>query len=155
MNPPPLGEAISLVKNKYENDISKVCIENKWEEATCFFEFYGPNSFAGRHEKENHTVTLFDVNPYKDGILNPHEFLKYFGHLETPHVLYLGKITEDFINSVKDSTLPGISFEGVVCKGANDKKTKMPIMFKIKTKAWLNKLKTYCKDDISLFETLS
>ena len=45
-----------------------------------------------------------------------------------------------------------MTFEGVVAKGVNDKLTKMPIMFKIKSKAWLDKLKEYCKDDERLFE---
>jgi hypothetical protein len=48
-----------------------------------------------------------------------------------------------------------MSLEGVVCKGANDKKTNMPIMFKIKSKAWLQRLKEHCKDDEALFERLA
>jgi hypothetical protein len=47
-----------------------------------------------------------------------------------------------------------MTFEGVVCKGANDKATRMPIMFKIKSKAWLEKLREYCKGDDKLFERL-
>jgi hypothetical protein len=48
-----------------------------------------------------------------------------------------------------------MTFEGVVCKGANDKKTKMPIMFKIKSQAWLDKLKEHCKEDEALFNKLA
>ena len=40
-------------------------------------------------------------------------------------------------------------------KGANDKKTKMPIMFKVKTLAWLDKLKDFCNGDDVLFSKLS
>jgi hypothetical protein len=64
-------------------------------------------------------------------------------------------VTTELFDGVKQSTLKGMTFEGVVCKGANDKATKMPIMFKIKSKAWLDKLREYCKGDNQLFEKLS
>jgi hypothetical protein len=47
------------------------------------------------------------------------------------------------------------TFEGVICKGPIDRKTKLPIMFKVKTRAWLDKLKNKCADNEKLFEELS
>jgi hypothetical protein len=64
-------------------------------------------------------------------------------------------VTTDLFDRVKQSTLPGMTYEGVVCKGTNDKLTRMPIMFKIKSRAWLDKLKEHCKGDDKLFEKLS
>lgn len=152
----PFGRAIPLIKEKYEKDLTMVFEEQKWKDAICFFEYYGPSSFAGTHNfEEAMTVTLIDINPYKQGILPPTQFIKLFSHLDIPKVCYEGHVTVDFFDKVKQSTLPGMSFEGVVCKGANDKLTKMPIMFKIKSNAWLNKLKDYCKGDEKLFERLS
>lgn len=49
-------------------------------------------------------------------ILEPERFLKYFGHLDIAKVLYTGDLTPEFIESVRNSTLPGMTFEGVVCK---------------------------------------
>jgi len=152
-NTKPFGKAISLVKEK---DITMVCEKNNIKDIICFFEFYGPNSFAGQHiDSEQQTVTLFDVDPNKQGILEPLDFIRHFGHLDTPNVLYIGQITEEFIDQVKNSTLQGMSYEGVVCKGSTDKKTNTPVMFKIKSRAWLNKLKSYCGSDESLFNKLS
>lgn len=152
----PLGRAIALVKEKYEADLQDIFKEQGWKDALCFFEFHGPHSFAGLHsDQEDQTVTLIDANPYKQGILEPVQFIKLFGHLDIPKVLYQGHVSEELMDGVKQSTLPGMTFEGVVCKGANDKKTKMPIMFKIKSKAWLERLKEHCKGDLSLFEKLS
>ena len=145
-------EAIELVKSKYENDLRLLFKEYRWKDVICFFEYWGPNSFAGQHDpNDQKTVTLFDVNPYKQGILEPRQFIKYFGHLDIPNVVYEGKVNETFIQNVRNSNVEGIGFEGCVCKGANDKKTKMPIMFKIKTLAWLNKLKEFCNGDENLF----
>lgn len=149
------GKAIHLIKEKYEKDLLNVFKDQKWESVICFFEFFGPSSFAGSHNfEEQQTVVLLDVAPYKHGLLEPADFIKYFGHLDAAKLLYEGYVDVTLFDVIKQSTLDGMTFEGVVCKSANDKKTKAPIMFKIKSQAWLNKLKEYCKDDESLFQRL-
>lgn len=110
----------------------------------CFFEFLGNNSFAGTHQNEKHDIVLFDVNPFKKGILEPKEFVKYFDKLDTAKMLYHGPCNDDFVQSVLKSSLENIPFEGVVCKAKNPKKMATPIMFKIKTKAWRSKLWDFC-----------
>lgn len=152
----PFGRAILLLRDKYEADLAMVFKEQGWKDALCFFEFWGPSSFAGNHNfEEKMDVTLIDVNPYKQGILEPVPFIKTFGHLDIPKVCYEGHVTGDLFDRVKQSILPGMTFEGVVCKAANDKQTRMPIMFKIKSRAWLEKLRDYCKGDDQLFDKLS
>ena len=151
----PFGRAIPIIKEKFEADLTLVFEERKWRDALCFFEFWGEESFAGTHNFDKPmTVTLIDVNPYKEGILPPTEFIRYFGHLDTAKVLYEGHVSVELFDKVKQSCLPGMTGEGVVCKGANDKKTRMPIMFKIKSQAWLDRLKEYCKGDEALFNKL-
>jgi len=152
-NSKPLGSSIQIIRNKYEEDLTMVFKENKWRDVICFFEYHGPNSFAGRHdENETQTVTLFDVNPYKRGFMEPREFIRTFSHLDIPNVLFEGRINSTFVDKVKDSTLKGMTFEGVVCKGVNKNQV---VRFKIKSKAWLEKLKLYCNGDMRLFEKLS
>lgn len=151
----PFGCAIPMIKEKYEDALATVFKEQGWKDTICFFELWGPSSFAGQHAfKEKLDITLFDVNPYKQGILEPEQFIKYFGHLDIPKVLYEGLVTVDFFDKVKQSTLPGMTEEGVVCKGASDTNAKMPIMFKIKSKAWLDKLRVFCNGNESLFKML-
>lgn len=154
---PLLGEAIDLIKNLYEEDLSLIFREQKWDGVVCFFEFFGPQSFAGHHIKEPHQVILFDVNPFKQGILDPKLFIKFFGHLNIPAVLHYGKCNATFIESVRDGSLENLpeNSEGVVCKGKDNKRTPMPVMFKIKNRAWLLKLKNHCKGDEKLFHLLS
>jgi hypothetical protein len=152
---PVFGGVPNLINAKYGDSLGKALVDAGHDRAMCFFEFWGPGSFAGMHDpKATQTVTLFDVAPFTRGILEPELFLKLFGHLDVAKVLYRGEVTYDFIESVREGNLIGMTFEGVVCKGANDKKTKMPIMFKQKSRAWLDKLHAYCGDNKELLHAL-
>lgn len=149
----PFGRSIPLLRKKYEADLAKVFKERGWKDAICFFEYWGASSFAGNHDFEKPMdITLIDVNPYKKGILVASDFIKLFGHLDIPRVCYEGYVSTELFDQVKQSTLPGMTLEGVVCKGDEDGR---PVMFKIKSKAWLDKLREFCKDNESLFERLS
>ncbi|HEX5187500.1 MAG TPA: hypothetical protein VFV86_11480 [Nitrososphaeraceae archaeon] len=148
----PFGRAIPLLKEKYEADLTAVFAEQHWRDSLCFFEYHGPSSFAGNHNfEEKMDITLIDVNPFKEGILPPTEFIKYFGHLDIAKVLYEGHVNVELFDKVKNSALNGMTFEGCVCKGIDNGKL---VMFKIKSKAWYDKLKHYCKDDDALFKKL-
>jgi hypothetical protein len=150
------GQVPKLVTEKYGESLGKALQDAGYDRAMCFFELWGPSSFAGMHDlKEQLTVTLFDVAPFNQGIMMPDRFLKLFGHLDHAPVLYQGQCTEDFIEQVRSNTLPGMTFEGVVCKATNDKKTKMPVMFKQKSRAWLDKLHAYCGDNHDLYSALA
>lgn len=148
------GKVPDMLNSSIGNDIQKVLSNTKYDRAMCFFEFHGPNSFAGMHNlNDQFRLTLIDVAPFKAGIIAPDKFVKLFGHLDIPNVLHEGKIDEGFIDSVRESTLPGMTLEGVVCKANVGKK--LPVMFKQKSKAWLDKLRKYCGDNTELFRTLS
>lgn len=150
---PPFGKSIPLIRDKYEKDLAMVFQEQKWKDVVCFFEFWGSSSFAGFHNfEEKMDVTLFDVSPHKKGMLPPTEFIRCFGHLDLPKILYEGYVSTELFDNVKQSSLEGMTFEGVVCKGVDDNQN---IMFKIKSRAWLDKLKTHCKGNESLFERLA
>lgn len=149
-----LGESIDIIRSRHEALLDKVFREERYERALCFFEFYGKHSFAGNHEDEEHTVVLLDVNPYKRVMLGPKNFLGLFGHLDIPKILYTGKANKEFEELVRTSKLPHVTFEGVVCKGEPNRKAGLPVMFKIKSNAWLAKLKNFCGEDKKLFNSL-
>ncbi len=150
------GGAVPLIKAKYEEALLEIFKEQRWQSGACFFEYFGPDSFAGNHIYENMDVVLFDVNIDKKGLLEAREFKKVFqGRVDTPEILFEGHVNSELVESVKNSTLLGMSLEGVVCKGPIDRKTKLPVMFKIKSQAWLDKLKKKCGDDEALFEKLA
>ncbi len=135
-----LGEAVDLINKKYREDLSKIFYDNKYGRVISFFEFYGPNSFAGNHEDEEHTVILIDANPYKRGILPPAKFIKLFeGVVKTPNVVFHGRVGTQFVEAVRESEAEGMTFEGVVCKGV--RKGAHLTMFKIKSKAWIDRIK--------------
>jgi hypothetical protein len=152
---PIFGQAPKLVQAKYGEPLAQRLRDAGIDRAMCFFELWGPSSFAGNHVlTEKLTVTLLDIAPFNQGILEPARFLKIASGLDHARVLYEGEVTPEFIESVRASTLSGMTFEGVVCKAKNDKKTKMPIMFKQKSRAWLDKLDAYCGDNIQLRNAL-
>ena len=145
-NDPDFGSAIDLFLNKYGDSIPSILSENKEyrgvAECIVFCEFFGPHSFAGFHEPSDpKDVLLFDVAPNKKGIIGSRQFIKHFGLLDIPKVVYDGFLTDDFINDVRDGKFD--VFEGVVVKG-NNPKGREPHnlwMTKIKTKKWLQELK--------------
>jgi hypothetical protein len=151
-----LGSSVDLIKSQ-EEQFMKTVNENKWLKGVAFFEFYGLNSFAGFHVKEDpKKVTLIDIMPFNEGILNPDEFYNLFhGIIDVPRLIcWAGRINSYSIEEIKTRRQGGITFEGVVCKAKKKKKIDTPFMFKIKTYDWLNKLKNHCKDDEKLFRNL-
>jgi len=149
-----LGEAIPLFNDKYADVLDEIFRKQKYQKATAFFEFYGENSFAGFHEDEPHDVTLFDVHIYKQGLMSPQEFNKVFKRVDTAPLLFQGKPTAEFVESVQAGTLEGMTFEGVVCKAGYDNRNKLA-SFKIKNKAWLTRLKDKCGNDEKMFTALA
>lgn len=150
-----LSESITLINEGYADALASIFTEMGLQKATAFFEFYGEHSFAGMHEDEDHKVTLIDVHRPRTGIMDPSDFLHWFADkVDTAPLLYQGKPDQDFVNMVQTGQLPGMTFEGVVCKGGQDKHGNLS-MFKIKNNAWLEALKHKCGDDAQLYERLA
>ena len=145
------GEAPSLIYNKYGEDLERILHKMREQRVTLFFEFFGENSFAGNHIDEPHDVVLFDVDIFKKGIIPPSQFLKTFDSVEIAELLYHGKIGPAIEEEIRSSQLPGIKFEGVVCKAIHRNQVRM---FKVKTRAWLDRLRNYCAEDDNLFNQL-
>lgn len=142
-----------LILDKYGDELARIFRQQRWRRAVPFFEFYGPSSFAGNHDPdEEHTVTLLDVIVFQKGLLEPRTFLDLFGHLDVPGVVYRGRVGNELQQTIFEGALPGVTFEGVVCKGAKVKNR--PVMFKVKSKAWYDRLRTRCDGNTALFDQL-
>jgi hypothetical protein len=63
-------------------------------------------------------------------------------------------MTKPLEEKIKNDEFPGMTFEGVVCKGLPLKNGYPPMMFKIKTNKWIDKLKDFCNGDEKLFQEL-
>lgn len=152
---PWLGQAIELTRDKYGAAVERVFAARKIQQAVLFLEFLGAGSFAGRHvADEPHDVVLLDVATFGRGLVPPDEFLAMFGHLDTAKVLYQGEVDREFVARVRSGGFAGLSGEGVICKSAVLER-RMPVMFKIKTHAWLDRLRDLCAGDDELFADLS
>lgn len=145
----PLGALSIPLMKAQEGTIGASLAAMGAQEATCFFEFFGPSSFAGVHkwDEQGFKAVLFDASIYKKGFLKPHEFYRAFGHNTVlPDVLHIGNVTQDIVQEIRNGTLAGMSYEGVVCKGAPLKNGYPPHMFKIKSQAWIDRVKSLYTD---------
>lgn len=141
--------------SNYGDELGKRFKDQRYELATAFMEFYGPSSFAGNHEPESHEVRVFDIHVHKKGILPPKDFLKLLEGLPIPNLLYHGVVGKEVVDQIYNSEMPGMTFEGGVAKGPFLQKCGGPVMFKLKSRAWLEKLRGFCRGDEKLFEMLS
>jgi RNA ligase len=151
-----LYPSIEVFMNKYSEQLSSRFSKAKYENAIAFFEWFGPNSFAGSHPDpvSDMKPVVIDISIYKKGILPPEKFIDFMDNLEIPEVLHIGRISEELFQSVRNSTLPGMGLEGVVIKGEYSQKEGGPIMAKIKSNAWLDALKVRCGNDEQMFNRL-
>jgi len=136
------GESVDMFLNKYCEDINKIFSKEKYfrniDKVTMFSEYFGENSFAGFHEDEPKDIVLFDICPYKKGMLHPKLFVDMFGYLDIPEIIHIGNYNKEFVERIRSSDLK----EGVVCKGVRKTKGNDIVwMAKIKTIKWLDRLK--------------
>lgn len=152
---PSINKILAFASNSGE-EISSRLRKLKAESAVCFFEWVGPNSFAGSHTDtiDDMRAVLIDVAIYKKGMMTPERFIENFSDFDIPAVLHEGKISEELFQSIRNSELPGITFEGVIGKESGCTKDGRHDMCKIKTNVWLNKLKSFCGDNQELYNRL-
>lgn len=127
---PLFGQAIPIFLGTMGDEIVRRAksIERGVQRVIVFTEFFGPSSFAGKHdEQEPKELRLFDVNLFKRGIMRPRDFVRNFGDLPyAAQVIYDGNLNRQFIEDVRMGLYPVV--EGVVAKGED-------FMVKIKTYA--------------------
>ncbi len=151
---PDFGTAIPCFMETYADDLAKVFTNNKAfrgvQRATVYMEYFGETTFSGYYDPvEPRELMLIDVCIYKKGYVLPSDFVKHFGHLKSAEVVYRGNLNESLIYNVRNGQYN--VKEGVVCKGVIMGKKKSPQhglwMTKIKTKWWMETLKSRAKTD--------
>jgi hypothetical protein len=152
------GCAIDIFHDKFADPLERIFNDHKdyrgCQQVTVYCEFLGPHSFAGQHDVQTlrglgfdiegndpKQLILFDVNIYKKGFVEPRRFIKDFGHLRIPEVIYDGNFNDSLVKDVREGKYP--VFEGIVCKGGSGHKLWMR---KIKTLAYLEELKKRFQD---------
>ena len=151
-----------ILENLVANNRGKKQVLNGIDEMTFFFEWYGENSFAGRHQEgdEMH-LALIDVFLKKKGYMEPKDYYEIFnGHgVELPELVYTGPLSSEIIERVRENdwTQEGADFpnvkEGVVFKRSTMMKGQRRPSVKVKTKWWLDKLHSmYTEEECKLLE---
>jgi hypothetical protein len=143
-----------LILDGYGDSLARTFTDNpalsRPQQATVYFEFLGPHSFAGLHDpadlgvpaNEPFRVVLIDVNLYKRGFVSADEFIEWFDSLGIPRVVQRGVLSRDFIEDVRADKFG--TPEGVLCKGGEGHGRWMA---KIKTEAYLRRLKEFFQTD--------
>jgi len=119
--------------------------------AVLFFEFFGENSFAGNHEVEPHRIVLVDIALDKKGLVDPKVLKEAEEWIPSATLIHHGNVGQEVIKAIEDGTFPGMSFEGVVFKRQERNRR---IMFKHKSRAWIERLKNRCGNNEKLFQKL-
>lgn len=134
------GGAIDVFNKTLAEPIRKLAKDQGWQRVIVFAEFWGQGSFAGTHvPTDPKRLTVFDLNPYKKGILGPREFLKVTKDLpDCASYLGLFRWTRGFVQQVREGQLPGVTLEGVVGKAGEGHDLQMA---KAKTQAWIDLVK--------------
>lgn len=140
------GHAVVLFQETLADELERRFREREWKKLgvrhfVVFCEYVGPNSFAGYHPDpaESMQLVLFDVNPAPRGFLPPKEFLARFGDLPVPRVVYEGNFNRELVERVRLGELDGVTFEGIVAKGVENKQVWMA---KAKSAAWIDRLRS-------------
>jgi hypothetical protein len=148
---PYWSNVIDLFKAEYAEPLHQTLSQNfkNEKQAIVFSEFFGENSFAGRHREERHKLITFDVMLEKNKkFLLPQDFVKVIGNaVEIPRVVYRGKNDAGFVMQVRKNefdTNEGVIFKGTSRTGSFSGGV---LMCKIKTYSYLDKLKEMFKDD--------
>lgn len=151
-----------ILENLVANNRDKKQVLNGIDEITFFFEWYGENSFAGRHQEgdEMH-LALIDVFLKKKGYMEPKDYYQIFNDhgVELPELVYTGPLSSEIIERVRENdwTQEGADFpnvkEGVVFKRSTMMKGQRRPSVKVKTKWWLDKLHSmYTEEECKLLE---
>ena len=140
----PFGIGVQLFKDKYEADLTKIFKSKDYRDTqsfVCFAELIGTKSAFGQHDFDNDTfdIVLFDIDQQKKGLIPPKQFIKDFGHLHIPRIIYEGNLNKQFVDEVKQNKFD--LSEGVICKGQiPNKKHNNLVYCKIKTNDWFSRL---------------
>jgi hypothetical protein len=106
---------------------------------TAFFEYHGPQSFAGGHVLvEPHRLTLLDVHVTGVGFISPKDLLLGFSAVSQPRLLHTGLWTVRMSEMVISGKFPGMTLEGVV--GKSGPQNQDLCAWKLKSHVWLTRL---------------
>lgn len=135
-----LAGAFPLIK-AHEDALGKIFREQKYERVICFFEYWGPQSFAGQHiPGDSMSCTLIDIDVYKRGQIDPRDFEKLFSNLPNVAQCLASSFTGSDAELVKRGEYPGQTFEGVVVKVPATKRWEQPYLYKVKSSSWIKKV---------------
>ena len=151
---PEFGKTIQIFLDKYEGGFDNIFRRNrKYRDSRSFVvfcEYLGPNSFCGMHDPNDEMdVVLLDVavtDETEVRYIEPRDFIRDFGGLGIPKVVYEGNLSKEFVNDIRIGKYD--VKEGVMCKGVQTNKGGRRVwIVKAKTNAWMDRLRGKIGED--------
>jgi hypothetical protein len=143
---PTFGPAIDIFEEKYFDKLHQFFSSEKeyrnLQTILAYFEYVGPNSFAGLHDpNDKMDLVLIDIWKHGKGWVEPRNFVKQYSKFGIPEIIYEGNLNQEFIQNIKND-IYGLK-EGVVAKGIQETKRvdRKVWMVKIKANHWYERLK--------------
>lgn len=143
---PTFGPAINIFEEKYFDELHQFFCKEKdfrnLQSILLYFEYVGPNSFAGLHDpNDKMDLVLIDVWKHGKGWVEPKYFVEQFSEFGIPEIVYRGNLNYEFIQDIKNDIYH--LKEGVVAKGTQQTKRvdRKVWMVKIKANHWYERLK--------------
>lgn len=153
---PYWNDVVTLFQKTIAEPLHQTLSDNFRDEkqAIVFSEFYGDNSFAGRHEEEPHRLITFDIYLDKSKkFLLPQDFIAIGNEagVEIPRIVYRGKNDATLVARVRADEFK--TPEGIIFKGSKrvGNFSGGVLQCKIKTWAYIDKLKAMFKEDWEKF----
>ena len=139
------GISWNMFQEQFAAAFERLAIDKRWPGIVAFCEFHGPSSFAGEHvADEAKTLTPIDLAVYKKGLLDAATFVKLFNDQFDLGYLGVCDWTDEFVESVRQSTLTGMTMEGVVGKSGTGHKR---LAIKLKSHAWIQQVQSRYGDE--------
>lgn len=141
---PQLEGALKIFFDQYSQPLAQMFTDNCHFKASVFTEFFGAKSFAGSHVSiDPKQLVLFDVQVEGD-FIPPEQFIKDYAVFNVARLVYHGKYSGQLVEDIRQGKFK--VNEGAVIKGMEKDER---IVVKVKTNAYLEKLKLVYKDSWS------
>jgi len=149
-----LTKAVQLFESSYDQDALRAYLKKigPKHRFTLFFEFHGPNSFAGSHDlTDNHSLHLLDVWQETKGYVPVKDLYETFPQYAPAYLGTVRQIDVNLLQQIHKGELEGMGQEGVIFKHPTERISKHHTRLKAKRASWIVKVQERHKQDWQKF----
>ena len=149
-----LTKAVKIFEDTYDQEALCAFLKkiNSKHRFTLYFEFHGPNSFAGSHDlADDHVLTLLDIWQEGRGYLSAKVLYEAFPQYAPAYLGTVNEIDSELLRKIRMGELEGMGPEGVVFKHPTEGLSRNQTRLKAKRGAWIVKVQEKHQHDWQKF----